>query len=264
MGGLGLTGIILAVELQLQPVTSSDVEECSIRFGGLDEFFELSQALDKDYEYSVAWVDCTAKGRSGGRGLFAAGRHAATGELAVGRSAAREFPIDPGISLVNSFSLRAFNFVNYHRQFRKKVFRRVHYEKFFYPLDRILAWNRIYGSPGFQQYQCVVPQAYAREAIRSVLNEIALSGTGSFLAVLKQCGAQRSPGLMSFPMHGVSFALDFPQVDQVNRRLFAKLDALVHEAGGRLYPAKDAHMSAAHFKAAYPAWERVEALRDRD
>jgi FAD/FMN-containing dehydrogenase len=94
------------------------------------------------------------------------------------------------------------------------------------------------------------------------LGEIARSGTGSFLAVLKQCGTQPSPGLMSFPMHGVSLALDFPQRAEVNRRLFANLDELVHEAGGRLYPAKDAHMSAAHFQKAYPEWQRVEALRD--
>jgi FAD/FMN-containing dehydrogenase len=123
-------------------------------------------------------------------------------------------------------------------------------------------WNRIYGRAGFQQYQCIVPQTHAREVIRSALSEIARSGTGSFLAVLKQCGAMPSPGLMSFPLHGVSLALDFPQRAQVNRRLFANLDALIHEAGGRLYPAKDAHMSAAHFQSAYPAWKRVEALRD--
>jgi FAD/FMN-containing dehydrogenase len=262
VGGLGLTGIILTVELEMRPVTSSAVEECSIKFGSLNEFFELSQAHDREYEYSVAWIDCTATGKKSGRGIYSAGKHATNGELSAGRSDGHEFPLDPRMSLVNSFSLRAFNSLYYRRQLRKRVLRRVPYEKFFYPLDRVLSWNRIYGRAGFQQYQCVIPQAHGRETIRTVLREIASSGTGSFLAVLKQCGAQASPGLMSFPMLGVSLALDFPQIERVNQLLFATLDALVHEAGGRLYPAKDAHMSAVHFKGAYPAWERVEAMRD--
>jgi FAD/FMN-containing dehydrogenase len=138
----------------------------------------------------------------------------------------------------------------------------VSYDAFFYPLDRLLHWNRMYGRAGFQQYQCVVPQAESKEAIRAIVREIAKSGTGSFLAVLKRCGELASPGLLSFPIPGISLALDFPQRPQINGRLFGRLDALVHDVGGRLYPAKDAHMSAAHFQRAYPAWDKVEALRD--
>jgi FAD/FMN-containing dehydrogenase len=262
VGGLGLTGVILTVELQLRSVNSSDVEQCSIRFGNLNEFFDLANAYDRENEYTVAWIDCVASGSKSGRGFYVLGNHAREGELTAGGAEVLRFPINPAISLVNSFSLRAFNSLYYHRQLRTKVARRVGYDPFFYPLDRVSMWNRIYGRAGFQQYQCIVPQTHAREVIRSALSEIARSGTGSFLAVLKQCGAMPSPGLMSFPLHGVSLALDFPQRAQVNRRLFANLDALIHEAGGRLYPAKDAHMSAAHFQSAYPAWKRVEALRD--
>jgi len=262
VGGLGLTGVILTVELQLRPVLSGDVEQCSTRFGGLDEFFELSYVHDREYEYTVAWIDCVATGKKSGRGYYVTGTHAAAGDLTSEQSDAFVFPFDPGVSLVNSISVRVFNGLYYHRQLRRKMARRVGYDAFFYPLDHILMWNRIYGRAGFQQYQCVIPQAHGREVIRAVLREIARSGTGSFLAVLKQCGPLASPGLMSFPMHGVSLALDFPQRLETNRRLFANLDALVHEAGGRLYPAKDAHMSAAHFQRAYPAWQRVEALRD--
>ena len=120
----------------------------------------------------------------------------------------------------------------------------------------------MYGSAGFQQYQCVVPQADRKAVIGALIREVANSGTGSFLAVLKQCGPLKSPGLLSFPMHGVSLALDFPHREPTNQRLFARLDSLVQEAGGRLYPAKDAHMSATHFQRAYPAWQRIEALRD--
>ena len=262
IGGLGLTGIILTVELQLMPVTSSEIQQSSIRFGSLDEFYDLSDAHDRDHEYTVAWVDCVSTGKNSGRGRYIAGQHAPDGDLKVKELGALRFPFDPPVSLVNVRTLRALNAACYYRQLRKKVISRVGYDAFFYPLDRVSSWNRIYGRSGFQQYQCVVPQAGSREVIRAVLHEIANSGTGSFLAVLKQCGVRRSPGLISFPLPGVSLALDFPQQAAVNDRLFAALDALVHEAGGRLYPAKDAHMSAAHFQRAYPNWERVERLRD--
>jgi FAD/FMN-containing dehydrogenase len=262
VGGLGLTGVILTVELQLRPVVSSNVEQCSIRFGSLDEFFDLSEVHDRVSEYTVAWIDCVATGKKSGRGYYVMGTHAPAGDLVSHQSDALYFPFDPKFSLVNSVSVRAFNGAYFRRQLRKKLTRRVSYNAFFYPLDRLLMWNRIYGRAGFQQYQCVIPQSQGREIIRAVLHEIALSRTGSFLAVLKQCGSLPSPGLMSFPMQGVSLALDFPQRAEINARLFANLDALVHEAGGRLYPAKDAHMSAAHFQRAYPGWQGVEALRD--
>ena len=262
VGGLGLTGIILTVELQLRPVASNKIEQRTVRFGELDEFFQLSQAHDQIQEYTVAWIDCLATGKKTGRGHYVAGNHAKVGGLAPAPEGGLRMPFDPPVSLVNSLSLRAFNTLYYHRQFKKESVTQVGYDPFFYPLDRLLEWNRMYGRAGFQQYQCVVPQAAGREVIRSVIKEIAASGAGSFLAVLKQCGVLDSPGLLSFPLHGVSLALDFPQRADVNEKLFGRLDTLVHEAGGRLYPAKDAHMSARHFKQAYPEWEQVETLRD--
>jgi FAD/FMN-containing dehydrogenase len=108
----------------------------------------------------------------------------------------------------------------------------------------------------------VVPEAVAAPATRELLKAIADAGQGSFLAVLKRCGNIRSPGLLSFPLEGTSLALDFPQTARLERTLFPRLDAIVREAGGRLYPAKDAHMSGADFRRAYPAWEQLEALRD--
>jgi FAD/FMN-containing dehydrogenase len=262
VGGLGLTGVILAVELQLRRVYSSEIEQRSIRFEGLDEFFELSEKYDASYESTVAWVDCLASGKRAGRGHYIVGNHAQEGILEVASSGGLSMPVDPPFSLVNQLSLRVFNTMYYHRQQKKEIVSRVGYDAFFYPLDRLFEWNRIYGRAGFQQYQCVVPQQESREVIRSVMEQISKSGTGSFLAVLKQCGRLVSPGLLSFPLHGVSLALDFPQHDKKNECLFKKLDALVHEAGGRLYPAKDAHMSATHFKQAYPQWESIESLRD--
>lgn len=262
IGGLGLTGVILAVEIQLRPVGSNQIEQRSFRFGGLDEFFDLSGQHDGSNEYSVAWVDCLASGGQVGRGHYIVGNHAQKGSLDVIRASDLSMPFDPPISLINKTSLRIFNTLYYHRQQRKEIKGSVGYDSFFYPLDRLHHWNHIYGRAGFQQYQCIVPDDSGREVIRTVMQEITKADAGSFLAVLKQFGELESPGLMSFPMHGVSLALDFPQRDQVNERLFKKLDALVHEAGGRLYPAKDAHMSGTYFKQAYPQWEKVEALRD--
>lgn len=262
VGGLGLTGIMLAVEIQLRPVASGEIDQRSIRFGNLDEFFAISQEHDDAHEYTVSWVDCLASRHSAGRGIYMAGNHAASGSLVPAPASALSVPLDPPVSLVNALSLRVFNTLYYHRQWSREVESRVGYAGFFYPLDGVLQWNRIYGRQGFQQYQCVVPRAQGREVIREVMAEIARSGAGSFLAVLKQCGDIASPGLLSFPMPGVTLALDFPQREPTNERLFLKLDALVHEAGGRLYPAKDAHMSATHFRRAYPRWCEVEALRD--
>src|SRR5262249_12545016 len=139
--------------------------------------------------------------------------------------------------------------------------RRVGYGTMLFPLDGILDWNRMYGAKGFQQYQCVIPHDAAEPAMRDLIAATAKAGQGSFLAVLKRCGDIASPGLLSFPLPGASLALDFPQSPSLERDLFPRLDAIVREAKGRLYPAKDAHMSGADFRAAYPAWEKVEALR---
>jgi FAD/FMN-containing dehydrogenase len=262
VGGLGLTGVILTVVLQLRRVASSQIQQRTLRFGGLDEFFDIAAEYDSRHEYGVAWIDCLAIGASAGRGLYLAGDHAEEGPLQVASDSRLAIPVELPVSLVNKLTLRPFNTLYYHRQRQPVMDSRVDYAPYFYPLDGIRHWNRMYGRAGFQQYQCVVPPPVAREAMRDILREIARSGTGSFLAVLKQCGTISSPGLLSFPMSGTSLALDFPQKDAVNDQLFNRLDALVHEAGGRLYPAKDAHMSAAHFRQAYPAWQQVEALRD--
>ena len=262
IGGLGLTGIILSVELQLQRVTSNKINQRSIKFGDLDEFFALSQQHSSSNEYSVAWIDCLARNKKTGRGHYLLGNHAKQGTLTTLKKRRIKMPFDPTISLINKATLKSFNRLYYHRQIRKDVQSLVNYDSFFYPLDAISEWNKIYGKPGFQQYQCVIPDDQSHQVIRTILNEISRSGTGSFLAVLKQFGDLSSPGILSFPISGTTLALDFPQREPENTRLFAKLDALVHEADGRLYPAKDAHMSAAHFQQAYPEWQRIEKLRD--
>jgi FAD/FMN-containing dehydrogenase len=262
IGGLGLTGFILWAEIQLMPIRSSQIDVTSIRFDNLGEFFALSDALDPLHEYSVAWVDCLGRGAQLGRGIFMTGDHAAAGPLEVDRRRKRKVPFTFPVPVFNKATLRAFNGLYYHRQRTREVHATVSYDRYFYPLDSLLEWNRIYGRQGFQQYQCVVPRAVAREATREMLKAIAASGNGSFLAVLKRCGDIPSPGLLSFPMEGTSLALDFPQRDEQNQRLFSALDTIVREAAGRIYPAKDAHMSGEDFRAAYPDWQRLETLRD--
>jgi L-gulonolactone oxidase len=138
----------------------------------------------------------------------------------------------------------------------------VHYQPFFYPLDAIGHWNRIYGPRGFYQYQSVVPQAVAREATGEMLAAIAASGQGSFLAVLKTLGKQSSPGMLSFPMAGTTLALDFPNRGGPTLKLFERLDAIVRAAGGRLYAAKDARMPGSMFRETYPQWQAFQSFVD--
>jgi FAD/FMN-containing dehydrogenase len=262
IAGLGLTGIIEWVEIQLMPVKSSRLTVNSIPFGNLDEFLALSHELDPQHEYGVAWIDCLSDGKSLGRGIYMSADHASDGQFAGEGRRVRRVPFALPWSPVNRVTLKAFNAFYYRRQAAQAGVADVGYASYFYPLDSILEWNRIYGRRGFQQYQFVVPEAAARDALHAALHAIASSGSGSFLAVLKRCGTLVSPGLLSFPMPGISLALDFPQRDAKNRALFARLDAIVRDAGGRLYPAKDAHMTGADFRAAYPAWPQLEQLRD--
>lgn len=262
IGGLGLTGIITWCEISLISINSSAIDSTKVRFSNLKEFFLLSEELDHEHEYSVAWIDCLAKGSDVGRGVFIVGDHAPYGELTLAKKLKLNVPFSPFISPITFHTLKCFNNTYWHAQPAKRTRKNVHYEPFFYPLDGILNWNRIYGSKGFQQFQCVIPDPHAEATVRELLSAIAKAGQGSFLAVLKRCGEIPSPGLLSFPMPGTSLALDFSQRAGLESGLFRRLDAIVAESGGRLYPAKDAHMSGEHFRKFYPAWEQVEALRD--
>jgi FAD/FMN-containing dehydrogenase len=262
IGGLGLTGIVDWMELQLIPIRSSMLDVTCVRFDTLEEFFTLSSELDNMHEYTVAWIDCLARGKSTGRGIYMAGDHAKCGALAVSEKSKLNVPFTLPFSAINGLSLRLLNSLYYRGHRAGRHSNQIDYEPFFYPLDRVLNWNRIYGPHGFQQYQCVIPDSNAPEAIRELLDAIAAAHSGSFLAVLKRFGDVASPGLLSFPRPGATLALDFPHQGLITARLFEKLDAIVREAKGRLYPAKDAHMSGADFRASYHTWEQLEKIRD--
>ncbi len=261
IGGLGLTGIISRAEIQLQRITGADLQVRTERFMHLHDFFTLSAIAEREHEFCVAWIDCTAKDNELGRGVMYSADFLPQSSLKMAPAGQMQLPFTPPVSLVNSLSLKIFNELYWKKTPAIPQSAVQSYQQFFYPLDGILHWNRLYGRKGFQQYQAVIPQHCATDAIRDMLVLIAGSGAGSALAVLKRCGDIVSPGVLSFPMAGTTLALDFPQQDATDI-LFHQLDAVVRAAGGRLYPAKDAHMSADDFQQGYPHWHIIEKWRD--
>lgn len=254
IGGLGLTGLITWVELQLTAAASPWLNVETLRFHSLAEFFALSAESSERFEHTVAWIDCLAPAHSRGRGLLSRA-NPCTG-LADGPARPRRrwrVPLTPPFPVLAGAGLRGFNRLWFHRPVRRHATR--HYLPFFYPLDGIGEWNRLYGRKGFLQHQCVVPPAASAEAIAELLDAIAERGTGSFLAVLKTFGTLPSPGLLSFPRPGTTLALDFPFRGQSTLDLLSRLDAIVADAGGAVYPAKDARMSSRHFRQFFPAWD---------
>jgi FAD/FMN-containing dehydrogenase len=254
LGGLGLTGFILRAKLQLRRVPGPWFRGDSIRFGNIEEFFALAHASDRDYEYTVSWIDCVAKGKRLGRGVFMRGNHTPL-HSATPKDRRVRVPFTLPISAVNGLSLRPFNALYYRRPSASRQNTVWHYRSFLYPLDSVLEWNRIYGPQGFFQYQCVVPNAIAPDALRAMLERIGKSGVGSFLAVLKCFGDIPSLGMLSFPRPGVTLALDFPNRGAPTLQLLEALDQITCQAGGAVYPAKDARMSARSFRQYFPAWE---------
>lgn len=264
VAGLGLTGLIAWVEVQLVRIPGAYLGAENVAFTGYAEFAAIARESADSHEHTVAWIDCTTgqDGRST-RGLFSRANWLPDGLYHVHDDRTRAaVPFQmPGFTL-NPLSLKAFNTLYYHAGRLKQGRQRVHYAPFFYPLDAVRNWNRVYGDAGFYQYQCVVPPAGADVAIPAMLGEIARSGQGSCLAVLKTFGDKPSPGLLSFPMEGVTLALDFPNRKARTHRLFERLDAIVAEAEGRLYPAKDGRMPQALFRAGYPELERFSTHID--
>jgi FAD/FMN-containing dehydrogenase len=250
VGGLGLTGLITQATLQLQPVTGPWLETETIPYVGLDEFIQLAEESEVDWEYTVSWVDCLSG--SCPRGIFMRANHAEASIVKKYREKQQAIPITPPLSLVNRLSLKPLNVLYYWAQKRKRGSGISHYQPFFYPLDGVQNWNQLYGPKGFYQYQLVVPRAGGKESVAAVLQCIADAGQGSFLSVLKTFGEKKSLGLLSFPQPGITLALDFPNKGERVLSLLRKLDAIVSEAGGHLYPAKDARMSAEFFAAGYP------------
>lgn len=261
IGGMGLTGLIVTARLQLLRVPGPWLDTETLPFHSLDEFYALAQASEGAWAYSVAWIDCVHGNSHALRGLFFRANHAAHDAPPPGASRGR-VPFTPPVSLINSLSLRGFNAAYFRVQRWKPARRFQHLLPFFYPLDGLRDWNRIYGPHGFYQYQAVVPRGVERDATAAMLAAIRRSGQGSFLAVLKTFGERAPAGLLSFPMAGTTLALDFPNLGPRTDALFRQLDAVVAQAGGRIYAAKDARMGRDLFRAGYPELQRFKAFRD--
>ena len=257
-GGMGLTGVILAATLTLRPVETPYIRQETLRSGDLDETLALSEA-SASWRYSVAWIDCLARGAKLGRGVIFRAEHATRGEApdrAVSLRRPKRVPLDfPGIAM-NWLSIRGFNEFIYRSGRPGTAI--VDYDRYFFPLDAVLAWNRIYGGRGFVQYQCALPTEGSTAALKQLLERIADAGSGSFLVVLKLFGPE-GDGLISFPMSGATLALDFP-VTSANLSLLIALDRIVADHGGRLYLAKDAR-AGNHMLAGYTRLEQFRAVR---
>lgn len=260
IGGLGLTGTIISVVIKLRAVVGGWLDCESHIFNSLEEFFYFSKIYDQKSEYSVSWVDCTSvKGRVRGVSFYA---NHSDYKGNIKPKKIRNFPINLPFSLINSTTQNLFNRI-YYRSKASKVGRyREDYNSFFYPLDTITNWNKVYGNKGFYQYQSVIPNNFSYDATREMLELISRSNQGSFLMVLKHFGDLENVGMLSFPMYGVTLAMDFPNKGAETLSLFDKLDKVVLSTSGRLYPAKDIRMSAELFRKGYPAYESFLPYRD--
>jgi decaprenylphospho-beta-D-ribofuranose 2-oxidase len=259
-GGMGLTGIILRATLRLKPIRSARIVQTTYKARDLDELLERFEAT-RSLPYSVAWIDCLSRGRALGRSVLDVGDFAPEGPLEAHAEPGLSVPLVPPVSPVNPLTNKAFNAFLYHHVLRRERRSLVHYESFFYPLDKILHWNRLYGKSGFTQHQCVIPAAAGPKGLRGLLEAIAASGRGSFLGVLKVMGeANANP--LSFPLAGYTLALDY----KLGPGLFAfldELDARVLDLGGRVYLAKDVRLGEAAFKRMYPRWREFQELREK-
>lgn len=266
VGGMGLTGLILTADVRLTPVPSEAIELETVRVDNLDEFFAVS-AESAEFTHTVSWIDCVATGEHMGRGVYMRGRHAPAGSSA--KVSAFDGVVEQIGKWVDPKALRSNLWLNNAtiRLFNEAYFRGapagvaksvVPIRPFFFPLDAVSDWNHLYGSRGMLQYQLVVPE---HEAVRECLAMASASGFASFLTVIKEFG-DRAHGGLSFPEAGVTLALDFPNMGPSLMELLDRLDAVVVEAGGRVYLGKDTRLPRSVFRKMYPDWERWRAAKD--
>jgi FAD/FMN-containing dehydrogenase len=263
IGGLGLTGLITWVDIQLVPLESEFIATTVTPFSCLAEFMEINQQAEKSHEFTSSWLDCQSKGKHFGRGIFFAANYSKEQQPPQKKKKPLIIPFNCPNIMLNSLSIKCFNELYYRTNARKKAAHQIqHFTQHLFPLDNVLHWNRIYGKRGFVQYQCMIPFENGLENLTDLLQKITQSGMGSFLSVLKTFGDKPSPGLLSFPRPGITLALDFPFMGEKTLSLLQSLDQKVMGAGGRVYPAKDARMSAEAFKQYFPQVERFINYKD--
>lgn len=269
VGGMGLTGIILDATFTMKSVETAYIVEEAIRTRNIEELFPMFEK-SLGYTYSVAWIDCLAKGNNLGRGILLNGEHATKDDLqtqaqkgnplqVMGEGKLTLPDLFPSFT-INPLTTRAFNHVFYSKGNRDHFSHLTNYDAYFYPLDGILHWNRVYGKKGFAQYQFVIPPDNAYDGLVRILEKISHEQMPSFLTVLKYFGEQE--GMMSFPMEGYTLALDFPVTDRMFTFL-DELDEIVLGLGGRLYLTKDSRMKPEVFRAGYPELDKFLEIKRR-
>lgn len=264
VGGMGLTGHILEVEFSLVRVRSPWIAMESERMPNIDAFMAGLADAAENWPMTMGWIDCLSGGNKLGRGILMKGRWAEPAEAPKHHPKPKKSPGVPFVFpqfVLNGLSMRLFNEAFYWKHLRRKKSSIVHPEAFFWPLDAIHNWNRIYGPRGFTQYQCVLPRAAGPDAARRFLELLTARGGASFLCVIKDCGAQ-GKGLLSFPMPGISIALDIP-VREDTQSLVDALNERVVADGGRIYLTKDSFTRADHFAAMEPRLEEFNEVRRR-
>ncbi len=262
IGGLGLTGLILEVELKLMKVPSPHVQQHTFRFDDLDEGLQLLERACDEHEYAVAWIDQLVTGRRTGRGVLQAADHA---------DASCEFPdlpkrikvsVPSSSNLLGTAALKALNTYRFHKEGPGETISTVKWASYFHPIDRITAWHRLYGSRGPCQHQSVYPAENARKTTLQLMEAARRAGHASLLTKLRRFREPRPRGLLSFARSGFSLTLDFANQGEATARLLGELDRIAIEAGGAVNPAKDFRMSSEVFAASFPNWRKLEALRD--
>ncbi|MGL4489646.1 MAG: FAD-binding protein [Rhizobiaceae bacterium] len=261
IGGMGLTGYITRAGLRMMKVPGCNIAEKTIPFASLDAYFDAAEQADHDNEYAVAWVDQLASGKSSGRGLLFVGNHT-EGPFTPHPAAKISVPFVPPINVLNGLSVRAFNLLYRSAKMHKTALYSTHYDPFFYPLDMVDHWNRLYGPRGLHQHQSVIPFDAAKTVIPQLLEQSRRAGQVSFLTVIKRFGSEPSSGLLSFARPGYTLTLDFPHKGASTLALLDTLDRMTIECGGAVNPYKDSRMSPQTFAASFPNWRKLEAMRD--
>ena len=257
-GGMGLTGVILDAKISLKKINSQYINQTTIKTKNLKETFEAFEKYSH-LPYSVAWIDCLAKGEDIGKCLLMVGDFADDGDLNFKEKKKKTIPFNFPSFALNKLSVKAFNWLYYKKAPDGESQQKVDIDTFFYPLDAINNWNRIYGKGGFTQYQFILPKEKSYQGLEKILGTIANSGKGSFLAVLKLYG-KANENYLSFPMEGYSLALDF-KIEPGLFELLDRLDEIVLEYGGRIYLTKDVRVSKETFEKGYPEIEKFRAFR---
>lgn len=262
IGGMGLTGHILEVEVRMMRTSSPWIFQESRRVDDIDEYIDALKTAAVKWPYTVGWIDCLTRGKNMGRGILMAG------DWAQPEQAPKRYPRPlPRVTMpmelptwaVDRWSIKAFNTGFYWKHLPREKAGIVHWESFFYPLDAVRHWNRMYGPRGFTQYQCVLPESAGRGAARRILDILTTRGGASFLCVIKDCGGQ-GKGVLSFPMKGISIALDIPVRDGTQALIDALNEQVIRE-GGRIYLSKDQFTRPEHFAQMEPRLAEFQAIR---